>query len=107
MHGIKHGVVSADLGEIGRPQYDWCMTSVPVPTAGNKTYSMPRGKLLGGSSGINYLMYVSFRTRLDPTTFGVLLDTTMADLSTGMSGVREEIMMVGSHWAIQAGAGKV
>lgn len=25
---------------------------------GNKVYSMPRGKLLGGSSGINYLMYV-------------------------------------------------
>ncbi|KAK5092355.1 hypothetical protein LTR70_003958 [Exophiala xenobiotica] len=43
---------------IGRPQYDWCMTSVPQPGAGNKVYSMPRGKLLGGSSGINYLMYV-------------------------------------------------
>lgn len=28
------------------------------PTAGNKKYSVPRGKLLGGSSAINYLMYV-------------------------------------------------
>lgn len=37
---------------IGRPKYDWCMTSVPQPSAGNKVYSMPRGKLLGGSSGI-------------------------------------------------------
>jgi len=36
---------------IGRPNYDWCMTSVAQPTAGNKKYSMPRGKLLGGSSG--------------------------------------------------------
>ena len=43
---------------IGRKDYDWCMTSIPQPTAGNKVYSMPRGKLLGGSSGINYLMYV-------------------------------------------------
>lgn len=43
---------------IGRKEYDWCMTSVPQPNAGGKTYSMPRGKLLGGSSGINYLMYV-------------------------------------------------
>ena len=43
---------------IGREKYDWCMVSVPQPNAGNKTYSMPRGKLLGGSSGINYLMYV-------------------------------------------------
>jgi choline dehydrogenase-like flavoprotein len=43
---------------IGRKEYDWCMTSVKQPDAGNKEYSMPRGKLLGGSSGINYLMYV-------------------------------------------------
>lgn len=43
---------------IGRKEYDWCMTSIPQPNAGNKVYSMPRGKLLGGSSGINYLMYV-------------------------------------------------
>lgn len=62
---------------IGREKYDWCMTSTPQvrhhpsphtprsrctdilqPDAGNKVYSMPRGKLLGGSSGINYLMYV-------------------------------------------------
>ena len=43
---------------IGRPDYDWCMTSIKQPNAGGKVYSMPRGKLLGGSSGINYLMYV-------------------------------------------------
>lgn len=43
---------------IGREKYDWCYMSEPVPTAGGKRYSMPRGRLLGGSSGINYLMYV-------------------------------------------------
>lgn len=43
---------------IGRSKYDWCYETVPQPDAANKTYSMPRGKLLGGSSGINYLMYV-------------------------------------------------
>ncbi|KAL2412013.1 Dehydrogenase citC [Exophiala dermatitidis] len=43
---------------IGRKEYDWCMTSIPQPNAGNKIYSMPRGKALGGSSAINYLMYV-------------------------------------------------
>ncbi|KAK4996892.1 hypothetical protein LTR66_003596 [Elasticomyces elasticus] len=43
---------------IGREKYDWCMTSVTQPTAGNKKYSMPRGRVLGGSSAINYLMYV-------------------------------------------------
>jgi choline dehydrogenase-like flavoprotein len=43
---------------IGNKEYDWCFTSVEQPTAGGKTYSMPRGKVLGGSSAINYLMYV-------------------------------------------------
>lgn len=43
---------------IGRDKYDWCMTSIEQPNAGGKKYSMPRGKLLGGSSAINYLMYV-------------------------------------------------
>lgn len=41
---------------IGRKDYDWCFTSVPQPEAGSKRYSMPRGRLLGGSSAINYLM---------------------------------------------------
>lgn len=43
---------------IGRPEYDWCFSSIPQKNAGGKVYSMPRGKLLGGSSAINYLMYV-------------------------------------------------
>lgn len=40
---------------IGREKYDWCMNSVVQPDAGGKAYSMPRGKVLGGSSAINYL----------------------------------------------------
>ncbi|GAB7350976.1 hypothetical protein MBLNU459_g1473t1 [Dothideomycetes sp. NU459] len=43
---------------IGRKEYDWCFQSTSQPNAGNKTYSMPRGRVLGGSSAINYLMYV-------------------------------------------------
>ncbi|EGP86928.1 uncharacterized protein MYCGRDRAFT_72806 [Zymoseptoria tritici IPO323] len=43
---------------IGREKYDFCYVSEEVPTAGNKKYSMPRGRMLGGSSAINYLMYV-------------------------------------------------
>ena len=44
---------------IGREKYDWCFQSVKQEGAANKEYSMPRGKLLGGSSGINYLMFVN------------------------------------------------
>jgi choline dehydrogenase-like flavoprotein len=43
---------------IGRGKYDWCYESVPQEGCGGKTMSQPRGKVLGGSSAINYLMYV-------------------------------------------------
>jgi hypothetical protein len=45
---------------IGREKYDWCFETTPQASAGGKKYSMPRGKLLGGSSGINYLVSVPF-----------------------------------------------
>ena len=41
---------------IGRENHDWCFETVPRESANGKRYSMPRGKLLGGSSGINYLV---------------------------------------------------
>ncbi|KAK4574075.1 hypothetical protein LTR86_001836 [Recurvomyces mirabilis] len=43
---------------IGREKYDWCYNSIPQPGCNGKTMSQPRGKALGGSSAINYLMYV-------------------------------------------------
>ncbi|KAK5124436.1 hypothetical protein LTR85_001653 [Meristemomyces frigidus] len=43
---------------IGREKYDWCFQTVPQEGAGGKRMSQPRGKVLGGSSAINYLMYV-------------------------------------------------
>ncbi|OAL26936.1 hypothetical protein AYO22_03880 [Fonsecaea multimorphosa] len=47
---------SAYPAMIGHKEYDWCWESVVQEGAGNKPYAMPRGKLLGGSSGINYLI---------------------------------------------------
>ena len=43
---------------IGREEYDWCFRTIPQEGAGGKRMSQPRGKVLGGSSAINYLMYV-------------------------------------------------
>lgn len=40
------------------PDYDWCMYTAPQRANKDKIHHMPRGKLLGGSSGINYMMYV-------------------------------------------------
>lgn len=44
---------------IGREKYDWCFETIPQEIANGKKYSMPRGKLLGGSSAINYLVRIS------------------------------------------------
>ncbi|KAJ5880682.1 Dehydrogenase citC [Penicillium subrubescens] len=40
------------------PEYDWCLYSAPQEGNRGKVHHIPRGKLLGGSSGINYMMYV-------------------------------------------------
>ncbi|CAG8885924.1 unnamed protein product [Penicillium egyptiacum] len=45
------------------PEYDWCLYSVPQEGNRGLTHHIPRGKLLGGSSGINYMMYVRGSTQ--------------------------------------------
>lgn len=41
---------------LGNPEYDWCHKT--VPQKGNKgiVHHLPRGKALGGSTAINYMM---------------------------------------------------
>ncbi|WP_029352351.1 GMC family oxidoreductase N-terminal domain-containing protein [Bosea sp. 117] len=46
------------LYAIGNPNYDWRLTSQPDPSRGGRTDYMPRGKVLGGSSSINGMLYV-------------------------------------------------
>ena len=40
------------------PKVNWLYTSEPEPTTGNRGIAQPRGKVLGGSSSINGLVYV-------------------------------------------------
>ncbi|KAL3466931.1 hypothetical protein BJX64DRAFT_301348 [Aspergillus heterothallicus] len=40
------------------PEYDWCFYTAPQAGNRGKVHHVPRGKMLGGSSGINYMMYV-------------------------------------------------
>ncbi|RMJ26352.1 GMC oxidoreductase [Aspergillus sp. HF37] len=49
---------AAFLGMLEDPAYDWCMYTAPQQANHGKVHHVPRGKLLGGSSGINYMMYV-------------------------------------------------
>ncbi len=40
------------------PRYDWGYTTEPEPHLGGRRLALPRGKVLGGSSSINGLVYV-------------------------------------------------
>ncbi|KAI9742791.1 MAG: hypothetical protein M1818_003520 [Claussenomyces sp. TS43310] len=42
---------------LGKADYDWSCTTVPQEGTFNKVHAWPRGKLLGGSSAVNYMMY--------------------------------------------------
>ncbi|CUA69182.1 Pyranose dehydrogenase 1 [Rhizoctonia solani] len=42
---------------LGNPQYDWLFSSVPQVNANNQAIPLPRGKVLGGSSAINSMVF--------------------------------------------------
>jgi len=43
---------------MGNPRTDWCYETEPDPGLGGRSIKWPRGKVLGGSSSINGLLYV-------------------------------------------------
>lgn len=50
---------SALFGQmLGDPEYDWCLKTKPQEANNGIVHHLTRGKMLGGSSGINYMMYV-------------------------------------------------
>ncbi|KUI60240.1 Oxygen-dependent choline dehydrogenase [Cytospora mali] len=70
---IRVGVIEAGLSKLGdpnvdmpasvgrmlnNPDYDWTFHSIPQKGANNRVFHLPRGKLLGGSSAINFTTYV-------------------------------------------------
>ncbi len=42
---------------VSNPRYDWCYTTEPEPLMHGRRMRQPRGKVLGGSSSINGMMY--------------------------------------------------
>lgn len=49
---------ATDLYGIGNPRYDWRYVTEPDPTRRNRRDLWPRGKVLGGSSSINAMVYM-------------------------------------------------
>ena len=43
---------------MGNPNTDWCYHTQPDPGLNGRSIAWPRGKVLGGSSSINGLLYV-------------------------------------------------
>ncbi|MFO1061440.1 MAG: GMC family oxidoreductase N-terminal domain-containing protein [Dongiaceae bacterium] len=43
---------------IGNPRFDWMYPVEPDPTLGGRTNTWPRGRVMGGSSSINGMLYV-------------------------------------------------
>ncbi|MCE1236486.1 MAG: GMC family oxidoreductase N-terminal domain-containing protein [Hyphomicrobiales bacterium] len=46
------------LFAIGNPRADWCFQTEPDPGLNGRTLKYPRGKVLGGSSAINAMLYL-------------------------------------------------
>jgi choline dehydrogenase len=57
----SHPMVHIPLGfafTMKNPQFSWCYQSQPEPYMNNRRIDQPRGKLLGGSSSINGMVYI-------------------------------------------------
>jgi choline dehydrogenase len=46
------------LFAIGNPRADWCFRTEPVPGLNGRSLAYPRGKVIGGSSAINAMIYM-------------------------------------------------
>ncbi|MGO7201579.1 GMC family oxidoreductase N-terminal domain-containing protein, partial [Rhizobium ruizarguesonis] len=48
---------------INNPRTDWCFTTAPEAGLNGRALSYPRGKVLGGSSSINGMIYMRGQAR--------------------------------------------
>ncbi|KAG2340625.1 alcohol oxidase [Suillus weaverae] len=60
---VRVGVIEAGLRKddemilVPDPEYDWNFVTKPQPFAQNREMPIPRGKVLGGTSALNYMAY--------------------------------------------------
>lgn len=51
-------IPAALIKAVGNPHYDWCLLADPDPSRGGKVDLWPAGRVLGGSSSINGMLFV-------------------------------------------------
>ncbi len=51
-------VPAALIRAVGNPRYDWCLLGEPDPSRGGRVDLWPAGRVLGGSSAINGMLFV-------------------------------------------------
>src|ERR1041384_2486041 len=51
------------LSAIGNPRSDWMFKTEPVPGLNGRALNYPRGKVIGGSSSINAMIYMRGQAR--------------------------------------------
>jgi len=45
------------------PKFDWCLQTAPIPGLNQRSIQYPRGRILGGSSSVNGMLYVRPQSR--------------------------------------------
>lgn len=56
--GERFQVPGATAFNLGKPNIDWCYQTPPDPTINNRQFDWSAGKVLGGGSAINGLVYI-------------------------------------------------
>ncbi len=78
---------------IGNPRTDWCYKTGPEPGLNNRAIHYPRGRVLGGSSSINAMLYLRGQAR-DYDEWAQLT----GDSGWSWANVLPHFMAVEDHW---------
>ncbi|CEL58748.1 Alcohol dehydrogenase [acceptor] OS=Pseudomonas putida GN=alkJ PE=3 SV=1 [Rhizoctonia solani AG-1 IB] len=98
---------SLGLAISGNATYDWLFKSVPQVNVNERAIDLPRGKMLGGSSGINAMVFdrgskseYDGTVALAPKEHGGVVDTKLKVYGTANVRVADASIMplhIGSH----------
>lgn len=84
---------------VGNASYDWLFSTVPQAHANNNTFTWDRGKVLGGSTAINFMAWG--RPALNE------IDGVSTDYSSHVKLDTDEIEQLSVPWAIPDGRAKI